>query len=368
MQRRSIFIGAASAAAVLAAGGGGLALWMQDGKGAWQDTVKAIRRPLDATATGPAARRELVRFATLAANSHNTQPWQFTLADNAITIAPDLARRTPVVDPDDHHLFVSLGAATENIVQTAPLLGLVATPTFDAASGRVTIALDATPKASSPLADAIPLRQCSRSIYDGRPLPAADLAALAATAGDGVSLLMLTDRPAIDAVGALIIDGDTAQMTDPVYLAELKHWLRFSYSSALQSGDGLFSGVSGNPVLPDILGQTLFPLVATAASENQKYLSQIASSSGLAIFVSDQDDSTNWLSAGRAYQRFALQATALGIQNAFLNQAVEAAPVRARLAEHLALGARRADLIVRFGHGPQMPWSMRRPVEAVSVA
>ena len=57
---------------------------------------------------------ELVRFATLAANSHNTQPWKFSIKDSSISIAPDYARRCPIVDPDDHHLFVSLGCATEN--------------------------------------------------------------------------------------------------------------------------------------------------------------------------------------------------------------------------------------------------------------
>ena len=29
----------------------------------------------------------------------------------------DFSRRTPVVDPDDHHLFVSLGCATETLLQ-----------------------------------------------------------------------------------------------------------------------------------------------------------------------------------------------------------------------------------------------------------
>ena len=57
---------------------------------------------------------ELVRFATLAANSHDTQPWKFSIKDSSISIAPDYARRCPIVDPDDHHLFVSLGCATEN--------------------------------------------------------------------------------------------------------------------------------------------------------------------------------------------------------------------------------------------------------------
>lgn len=70
--------------------------------------------------------RELVRAGTLAANSHNTQPWRFTIAERQITIGPDLSRRCPAMDPDDHHLFASLGCAVENIVQavrpTAPPL------------------------------------------------------------------------------------------------------------------------------------------------------------------------------------------------------------------------------------------------------
>lgn len=54
---------------------------------------------------------ELVRYATLAPSSHNTQCWKFALDEQSITIRPDLSRRCPAVDPDDHHLFVSLGCA-----------------------------------------------------------------------------------------------------------------------------------------------------------------------------------------------------------------------------------------------------------------
>lgn len=67
---------------------------------------------------------ELVRYATLAPSSHNTQCWKFRLDDGAITILPDVARRCPAVDPDDHHLFVSLGCAAENLVVAAAALGL----------------------------------------------------------------------------------------------------------------------------------------------------------------------------------------------------------------------------------------------------
>lgn len=67
-------------------------------------------------ASSVALGRELVRYATLAPSSHNTQCWKFALDDKGVTILPDVSRRCPAVDPDDHHLFVSLGCAAENLI------------------------------------------------------------------------------------------------------------------------------------------------------------------------------------------------------------------------------------------------------------
>lgn len=67
---------------------------------------------------------DLVRQAILAASSHNTQPWKFRLERDAIAILPDLSRRCPAVDPDDHHLYASLGCAAENLILAAQATGL----------------------------------------------------------------------------------------------------------------------------------------------------------------------------------------------------------------------------------------------------
>jgi hypothetical protein len=69
--------------------------------------------------------------------------------------------------------------------------------------------------------------------------------------------------------------------------------------------------------------------------------------------------------AGRACQRFALQATALGLKHAFINQPVEVAALRPQLASLLGMPGRRPDIVMRFGYGPTLPFSPRRPVEAV---
>lgn len=360
MNRRHLITGAVATSAVAAAGGGGFMAWASAGGADWRAATGALRRPLDPD--GGIA--ELVRYATLAANSHNTQPWRFTAGDRTLTIAPDFARSTPVVDPDDHHLFASLGCAAENVVQAAPLLGLAAEVGTDGDGIHVDLASSGAP--AGDLAAAIPRRQCTRADYDGRAVAADQLTALAAAAeGDGVSVRLITDPPAVEDILAFIVDANTRQIDDPAFVAELKRWIRFSYGEAVATGDGLFAACSGNPVLPGPVGSLLFGMVFGAESENRKIVSQVRSSAGLAVFVSEADDRRHWVAAGRAYQRFALQATALGIRHAFLNQPVEVAAVRRRFADHLGLGDRRPDFVVRFGYGAEMPWSLRRPVAEV---
>ena len=63
--------------------------------------------------------KEIVRFSTMAPSGHNTQPWLFLIDDNRITVYPDYSKRLPVVDPDDHALFISLGCALENLIIAA---------------------------------------------------------------------------------------------------------------------------------------------------------------------------------------------------------------------------------------------------------
>jgi hypothetical protein len=336
-----------------------------------QGAARALRRPGTlSSATSASQMHDLVRQAVLAPSSHNTQCWRFEVAEKSISIAPDLTRRCPVVDPEDHHVFVSLGCATENMVHAALAAGLHAEPHFDpGGDGVIAVNLERTQKRITPLFQAIAERQCTRGDFDAQPISPAELRQLEqAGTGDGVSVRLLTARPALESVLAYVVAGNTAQMNDPAFVAELKSWIRFGADEALRTGDGLFAGASGNPALPRWLGSRMMGLFFTPKSENERYARQIRNSAGLAVFVSERSDKTHWVEAGRCYERFALQATALGIRNAFLNQPVEVGAIRPQFAGWLGIGPNeRPDLVVRFGRGPAMPLSMRRPVQAVLV-
>jgi len=50
-----------------------------------------------------------------------------------------------------------------------------------------------------------------------------------------------------------------------------------------------------------------------------------------------------------------------------VNQPIEVTAVRPQFATAFGLSGQRPDLVVRFGRGPRLPSSLRRPVQAVVV-
>ncbi len=374
MITRQQFLHTATVSTVVALGAPSIlqACSSKDSEGSYEAKVRDTWRPIKALPGDKALlRQELVRYATLASSSHNTQCWKFRVENDVITILPDLARRTPAVDPDDHHLYVSLGCAAENLVQAALANGLKGDVRFDPATtagGAIKVVLEPTQAVATPLYLAIPERQCTRAEYDGKPLSADELRLLQlAGTGAGVRVMLLTEKPAIENVLAYVVEGNTAQMNDPAFVEELKSWIRFGSAEAVKTGDGLYSATSGNPSAPRWIGSPLFDMFFKPKSENDKYAKHLRSSAGAAIFVSEVNDKAHWVEAGRCYERFALQATALGIRNAMVNQPVEVSKIRPQFASAFGINSGRPDLVVRFGRGPVMPKSLRRDLQAVLV-
>ncbi len=332
-----------------------------------QATLNARRDPLETQIQHPNDRnRELVRCAVLAANSHNTQPWLFDVSQDRITIRPDDRRRCPIVDPDDHHLHVSLGCAAENIVIAATGFGLVAAPRIASDGSFIEIDLHEETIEASPLIDAIPLRQSTRIKFDGTPLTDAERAGLRdAATGPGVGFHLIEEPEEKAALLEMVVAGNADQMANPAFVKELLEWIRCSTRKAETERDGLFGRCLGNPGLPEWMGQVISPVVFRVGPECAKLREQIDSASALAVFVSAHDTPKNWVETGRAFQRFALAATSLGLLHAHINQAIEVPAQREHVARLLRSKDERPSLVLRIGRGQRLPNSYRRDVDAV---
>lgn len=329
----------------------------------YDETAATIRV---APSIGVSDARELIRLASLAASSHNTQPWIFERADGAIRIHPDRGRRCPVVDPGDAHLYRSLGCAAENLVHAASLQHLSASVRFDDGLDAVVVDLDPSPDfAPTELSAALTTRQCTRTAYDGRSVPDEELTRLrAAGRSESIGCLIRTSRADIEPIAELIDAGNRRQLGDRAWRTELLKWLRFNVAEALRRRDGLAGRVNGQPSLPTVLGRLLAPVFIRAESQVRTDRARLGSSAGIAAFVAPEDTRAAWVEAGRCYERFALQADLLGIRTAFINQPIEVADLRPQLGQVLGTGGS-AQLLIRFGYADYAPYSLRRPVDDV---
>lgn len=357
---RRNFLKISAAVGVTAAG-----VHLLDTYAPWLDydpQAAATARSYAAEATMTAQMQELVRYATLAANGHNTQPWKFALRGDAIEIHPDFSRQLPVVDPDHRELWISLGCALENLIVAARATGHSATVIYPDAADFIQVQLAADAPQSSPLFDAIPLRQSTRSVYDGQPVKAADLDRVQAVALEpGVSLHFVTNPVDMETVVEYVNQGNLGQYADEAFLKELIVWLRFNKKEALSSLDGLYSACSGTPEVPRWVGR-MFVSGTKPQQQADGDARKLRSSPGALVIASTAENKSAWVRAGQLYERLALQMTALEIKSAFLNQPIEVAGLRGQFQSALGLGAATPQLLVRFGYAPALPRSLRRPV------
>ena len=236
--------------------------------------------------------QELVRLATLAPSGHNTQPWRFQADTRRVTITPDFHRRLPVVDPDDHALFISLGAALENLVVAAREHGFLPTVELfpdDGPEGALRVRLDPLRPRPSPwqdaLAKALEERQSTRALYDGRPIPPGDRAALEEAARvPGVHLRFLPGEARLRVLD-VVTEAARRQAADPDFRRELVSWIRTGAPQADGHGDGLTTAALGMPALPlpAPAARWATERLIRPASEARRAERQLRSSSAVAV-------------------------------------------------------------------------------------
>jgi len=211
--RRRDFLRLTAAVGITAAGGHLLdtyAPWLNDEK---QATI--VRHPFTRDDAMSPQMIEMVRYATLAANGHNTQPWKFAIRQDTIEIHPDTSRHLAVVDPENRELWISLGCALENLLLAARAAGYAPEVAYPDANEIIRVQFMPAKPQASPWFDAIPLRQTTRSVYDGRPVPAADLETLQSLPLEpGIALRFLAVPAEMETALAYINAGNLHQYAD----------------------------------------------------------------------------------------------------------------------------------------------------------
>ncbi len=316
--------------------------------------------------------RFLVSCAIKAPSGHNTQPWKFENIDNGIIIHPDFSRALPVVDDDNHALYISLGCALENIVIASTQRGFECIIHYpEDAGGSIKVLFDSNSGSLvrvDPLFDYLSSRQVNRGKYSDKKVSDEELRQLNSSFSlKGVSLILLNGKDSFKNIIPLIIEGNNLQFNNKQFVNELTGWFRYSKREAERKKDGLWTAAMGLPDMGKLIGNLVMKNFVSAKSEAKRITDILEHTQGLAIFISDENNVVSWINVGRAFQRFGLTATKLGISHAHLNMPCEEVSVRKKLASELGVENRHPLLLIRFGFAGKMPYSYRRNFEDVAL-
>lgn len=312
--------------------------------------------------------RFLLNYAVMAPSGHNTQPWRFKVASNAIELYADRSMALPVVDPHQRELTMSCGAALFNLRASMRYFGFEPqVETFPGKDGDllacVRLGESYTPTATDQrLFDAIPKRHTNRREFDSTPLPEALVQELQVAATQEGAWLAAVEREDVrSAIGYLIAQGDRIQWADEGFRRELASW---THSNRSLRRDGIPSYAQGVSELASYAGPLTIRTFDMGKGQATQDFNLAVSAQTLVVLGTYTDGAPDWLAAGQALQRVLLHARSAGVWASFLNQPIQVAALRPRVIALLEeVGY--PHTILRLGYGPEAKPTPRRMVEDV---
>lgn len=327
-------------------------------------------------------RKRALSFALLAPNPHNRQPWLVKLkGDNALTLYCDLERRLPATDPYDRQITIGCGAFLDLLSMAAAEEGY-STDIQLFPDGEDMATLDKrpiahvtfTPQSATPdlLFRQILNRRTNREAYAPTPVPAEALAALkSATAVFGVDAEMIGDTNEADWLRDLTWRAHEAEMKAPAPHQESVDLMRIGPKEVAANPDGIVmegAMISTGKLLGILNRETLADPNSTAFQQGLDMFKERAySARAFGWLVNEDNNRSDQINAGRAYVRFNLKATELGLAIHPWSQALQEYPEMAQIYEelHARIGkGRRVQMLARIGYAKPVIQAPRRGLNA----
>jgi hypothetical protein len=362
--------------------GVGGVLVLAAGAGVWrvtQDPQSAIAPWSFDPAPLADVRLDAFRFAILAPNPHNRQPWLIRLAgEDEAMLTVDLDKRLPQTDPFDRQITIGFGTFIELARIAAAERGYrmeaqlfpegEAQPRLD---GRPIAALRFVRDAETrrdPLFAQILRRRSNKQAYDvARSVSPRLLAAVAQ--GDGAT----ADPKAIAAMRETIVSAVLTEYATPARHKESVDLIRIGAAEIDANPDGIdvegplieagaMAGMIDRPALAD-------PASSAYAQGRDGLRDTYGSIPALVWIATPGNSRVDQIEAGRRYVRANLRATALGFAMHPMSQSLQEYPEVARhyAAIQRLCGARgdeRVQMIARLGYadatGPAPRWPLEK--------
>ena len=329
-------------------------------------------------------RRRALSYAILAPNPHNRQPWLVKLeGNNALTLYCDLDRRLPDTDPLDRQITIGHGAFLELLPIAAAQDGYRTNITpfpqgenMETLDGRPVATVEFTADQTirpDPLFRHILDRRSNKEVYEDRNVEQALLRRLE-TAGTihGVAAQTSGTAKLVSQLRDLTWRGHRLETRTPRTMQESIDLMRIGSKQVSQFRDGI--SMEGPMMEAAKLAGIMTPTEladpkSTAFRQGLDMFKEKAMSARAFGWLSnDNQNRADQINAGRAYARFNLQATAMGLAIHPWSQSLQEFPEMASLHQevhNLIGGGKRLQMLVRIGYAPDIIAAPRRGMDAL---
>lgn len=267
----------------------------------------------DAQTTNDELLRSFVQAGVRAANTHNAQPWSFTIdpQSSRIAISLDRTRVLPASDPETRQSVISLGCAAENILIAAAAAGWNGEITVRETTMEILFQKSSLPLADAALAPFIEPRKVIRADFDReRKIPEMFRQSILALADAHTQIFLLEDIERRQALAELQGQADGFVINDSVFAKELGDWLLPNDTASLLGMPGAVFGIHDDQARRINRGfsgiEPLQPEDALRFALGGKRLME--QTPCIAVIGAAKDDFPHWIAAGQALERILLLA------------------------------------------------------------
>jgi hypothetical protein len=304
--------------------------------------------------------KEVLYYASLAPNGHNTQMWKVGISENGRTlkIFIDSSRLLPVVDPNGRESLISAGAFIENMKQALSAYGF---------EHELTIIKEINIKENPLIAEIrifgkedttinydilsnIQKRHTDKSNYLNKPLDSNAIGTL--NSGENILIFQNGDDD-FEFIKEITLWANEIQSLSPEAREELANWLRFSDEEAIETADGLPAEQLG---LSGIIKTLYYATTDREKAKTEKFgktsfnLAKKQLNNCMAFFIiTGQDTPKGYIEAGMKMESLWLRAVELNISIHPMSQALEESETNEQIRKKYS-GHEYFQMIMRAGY------------------
>jgi nitroreductase len=299
--------------------------------------------------------KEIVRLAAYAPSSHNTQPWLFKIKGKMIELLPNMKRALTKSDPANRELYLSLGAAYENMIKASRAYGLSFEGKFATGgtrcAGNITFKNLWATKEDTETLKSIVNRHANRSNFENREIPEKFLNKISSLKSDGIRIHITKEKELRSKISEVVKKATKEAFLDKNFTDELSEWIKPGLKKYKDGMPGYNIGVP----LPISLFMPFAIKYINLSSAQVKMAEPMLNTASVFVTLSTATDNENdWLKVGRLFEEIFLEAEKEGIKIGAFGAPIEIGEHYQDLQKELET-EERPQMFFRMGYSKDIP-------------